>query len=405
MSKMQKIFLGVFVVLLGLLVYAEATKPTPISWFPSYNSADKIPYGTYVLHDLVSDSFQNFESLERPPFEVLERDTVKGNYLFINNYINFEEAELNRMLAWIEKGNAAFVSAHSFGYRLLDTLQLEINTKYDVNQLGTEPILNLTHPSLKAPKPYHINRDLAVTYFDKIDTLRHTVLGLSQVYRDTLSLRDSLVNFIQVPFGEGQLYLHTQPESFTNYFLLEEERNPSYTANALSYLDSATPLYWDRYYKSGKRIDVSPLRMILGNKYLKWAYYFVLIGILLFVLFEGKRKQRSIPIQPPVTNRSYMYTRTIAGMFFDKKEYDGIAKKQIALFNEFIRTRLRVPTEQRNSHFYKAVAGRSGNTLEDTKKLFTFIEKVEKQQHTSKEELQKLYQELREFKTKLDGKS
>ena len=162
--------------------------------------------------------------------------------------------------------------------------------------------------------------------------------------------------------------------------------------------------FWDNYYRSGKHIDISPLRVLLSNKYFKWAYYFVLIGVLLFIIFEGRRKQRSIPIVQPLTNKTYEYTRTIAGMYLDKNETHLIAQKQIALFLEFIRTRLRVPTENRNERFYKAVAERSGSTHRDTLKLFTFIEKVNNQTNTSKEELLKLYQEIKEFKKKTDGK-
>ena len=137
---------------------------------------------------------------------------------------------------------------------------------------------------------------------------------------------------------------------------------------------------------------------------MKWAYYFILIGVLLFVLFEGKRKQRYIPIVEPPKNRTYEYTRTISGMYLDKKDYDSVAKKQIALFFEYIRIQLRTPTEQQNSRFFTAVAGKTGNTVEDTKKLFTFIDKVRNQHETSKEELQKLYNDIQVFKTKANGK-
>ena len=391
--------------MLAGLVYMEATKAQPVNWFPSYSKEDKIPLGTYVLHDLLKESFkENFIEKDLPPFEVLQEDSLKGTYLFINNEIEFDKTELDSLMHWAEKGNTVFVSANYLGEKLLDTLNLEMSTEVNVEKIGTEPLLKLVNEKFATQKPFHIKKDLAVRYFSEIDTLSQTVLGVSGGFIDSLKIKNPRVNFIKVPMGKGQIFLHLQPEIFSNFFLLSEN-NAIHTTQVLSYLNDGEILYWDNYYRSGKHIDISPLRVLLNNKYFKWAYYFVLIGVLLFIIFEGRRKQRSIPIVQPLTNKTYEYTRTIAGMYLDKKENHLIAQKQIALFLEFIRTRLRVPTENINERFYKAVAERSGNTSKDTLKLFTFIEKVNNQGNTSQEELLKLYQEIKEFKKKTDGKS
>ncbi len=391
--------------MVAALVYLEATKPQPVNWFPSYSSEDKIPLGTYVLHDLLKDKFkEKILDISQPPFEELRDTLLSGTYLFINNYLVFDESEFDRLYRWVERGNTVFVSANYHSKALLDTLQLKMENAWLPNRIGTEPMLNLKNRELAAKEPYHIKRDFLVRYFSEIDTLSQTVLGVSQAYNDTLEITKPLVNFIKAPIGNGSFYIHNQPEIFSNYFLLSEE-NVNHTQNVLSYINNGNEIFWDKHYKAGKRVNISPLYILLNNKYLKWAYYFVLTGTLLFVLFEGKRKQRSIPVIKPLTNKTYEYTRTISGMYLDKRDSHEIAKKQIALFFEFIRTRLRIPTEHSNSRFFTAVAARSGNTLEDTKKLFTFIEKVQHQHTTSQEELLKLNREITTYKNKLDGKS
>lgn len=383
----------------------EANKKQPINWFPSYSKLDKIPLGTYVLHDLMKESFnENFEEKDEPPFEVLQNSSFNGTYFFVNDEINFDKTELDSLLNWVEKGNTLFVSANYVGKKLLDTLKLEISTEANIETIGTEPLLKLVNEKYATRPPFHIKKDLPVRYFSKIDTASQSVLGVSGGYIDSLKIKEPRINFIQAPIGKGQILLHLQPEVFSNFSLLSEN-NATHTAQVLSYINHDETVYWDNYYKSGKHIDISPLRVLLNNKYFKWAYYFVLIGALLFIIFEGRRKQRSIPIVKPLTNKTYEYTRTIAGMYLDKKENHLIAKKQIALFLEFIRTRLRVPTENTNERFYKTVAERSGNTQEDTLNLFTFIEKINNQNNTSEEELLKLYQEIKEFKKNTDGKS
>lgn len=405
MTKLQKIVLFTVLSLLALLVYVEVTKPQPINWFQSYSRMDKIPWGTYVLHDLLDEKLNaTFIETNRPPFEVLEDSTVKGTYFFVNNNVSIYGDELKKLLRWTEKGNTVFIASHSFSREFLDTLFLETKSQYSLNTLGIQPMMELVNENLKTTKPYLIARDLRINTFVALDTLTQTVLGNTEVYNDTLIIKDPQPNFVKAPFGEGEVYLHLQPEVFTNYFLLEEQ-NLGYTEGVLGYINPNETFYWDNHYKSGKPIETSPLYILLNNKYLKWAYYFMLIGALLFVLFEGKRKQRKIPIILPPTNKTFEYTRTIAGMYYDQKDYKAISEKQIALFMEYIRTRLRIPTEQLNTRFFTQVAARSGNTLEDTKAIFTYMERVQHMPSIAPDTLLKLNKEITTYKQKTDGKS
>ena len=405
MTRIQKYIFAGFLLLIGVFVYVEANKPEPVNWFPSYHNQDKIPLGTHVIYELMQDVFsENLQEISRPPYEVLQDSTIVGTYLFVNNYIPLDKVELEKILDWVSKGNNVFVSAHSVGSEFMDTLKLSTERAVLFNKIETQPLLNLTNKKLKGETPYHIERNLDIRYFEEIDTLSQTVLGVTQAYNDTLKITQPLVNFIKSPFGRGTFFIHNQPEIFSNYFLLQKN-NSKYTESVLSYLNNGQKILWDKHYKSGKRVNISPLHLLFSNKYLKWAYYFVLIGTLLFVLFEGKRKQRSIAVLNPQTNKTFEYTQTISGMYLAKKKHHEIAKKQIILFFEFIRTRLRVPTENMNSRFFTAVAARSGNTLDDTKELFTFIEKVQHQEDTSQEELLKLNRKITHYKNKIDGKS
>lgn len=384
--------------MIAALVYMEATKPQPINWFPSYDKADKIPLGTFVAHTLMEDAFgNNFEETTLPPFEFLKDNSIHGTYLFVNNEITFDEIEMDSLFDWVSKGNTLFISSNYLGEKLLDSLNLEMKTEVKVSQIQSEPILKLVNKSIASEKTYHIKKNFPIRYFSKIDTLAHTVLGVSGVYDNSPNIENPRINALRIPMQKGMIFLHTQPEVFSNFFLLEGN-NSDYTSALLSYVNNDKTLYWDNYYRSGKHINISPLRVLLNNKFFKWAYYFVLIGVFLFIIFEGRRKQRSIPIVKPLTNKTYEYTQTIAGMYLDRNEYHAIAQKQIVLFLEFIRTKLRLPTETLNPRFYKAVAERSGNTLEDTSNLFTLIEKINTQKNTDKDELMKLYRKIADFK-------
>lgn len=405
MSKLYKILLGCFIAILALLVYTEATRPEPINWFPSYHPTAKIPLGTYALYTLLEEEKGTlFENYERPPFEILDDTTLQGIYFFINENISFDKKELNKLMNFAQRGNDIFIAGGYISGPLMDTLKLKIQRDFLLSKTETKPLSELVNPKLKNQNPYLLDKNLGVYFFKEIDTLHHTVLGVSQVYNDTLKVTNPKPNYIKAPVGKGAFYIHLQPEYFTNYGLVAQNTK-KYVEGALAYINTNKPIFWDNYYKDGKSVDYSPLRVILSSKYLRWSYYFALIAIGLFVVFDGKRKQRSIPIIKPLTNKTVAFTETIASMYFDKKEYQKIAEKQIQLFLEYIRTQLRIPTEKIDKRFMQSVAARSGNSFEDTKALFTFIEKIKELKNTSSTEVEKLYKDITSFKQKNYGTS
>ncbi|MEX0996708.1 MAG: DUF4350 domain-containing protein [Flavobacteriaceae bacterium] len=404
MSNFQKIAFVFFLVLIGLLVYVEATKPVPVNWYPSYNKNDKIPLGTFVLHDLLKQHFQeNLIDVDNPPYLFLQNEASVGTYVFINNYLGFDEVELESLLTWTAQGNTLFLSANSYSKNLLDTLGLDMKNFFFYDRFQTQPVLSLVDKNQKPAASVHIERNLRVSYFNSIDTLTNRVLGFSQAFEEEETSKTPEVNFLKVPFEKGQIFFYNQPEIFTNFILLDSSKN-TLSAKVLSYINSDGFIYWDNYYKTGGRVDVSPLHILFKTRSLKWAYYSLLIGVLLFVIFKGKRKQRPVPVLEPLTNKTFEYTQTISGIYRDTKDNRAILRKITAQFLEYIRIKLRVETNTINSHFYNEVASRSNQESSEIKALFETIKKLENQTLIKDIELIELLNKINELKTKIDGK-
>ena len=406
MSKFQKIALGIFVIVLAVLVYSEANRPEPVNWYPSYNKTDKIPFGTKVFYELLKNKFgSQIIDADLPPYIQLDDTLMTGNYIFINNSLWFDDTETDKILAWVEKGNNLFLSSGNIHKKLSDTLGFNTLIAYNFESFTTKPLFRLTNRNLNSDKVYLFDEETAIVYFDKIDTLNTVVLGETQIYRDTLEMSNPLPNFIKINFGKGAVFVHCFEETFTNYFILHPKNYSEYTENVLAYINDGRPIYLDSYYKTGKPVNISPLRVILLNKHLKWAYYTVLIGCLLFVFFEGKRKQRVVPILTPNTNKTYEYTQTIAGLYLENRDNHEIARKQIALFLEYIRTRHRIPTENLDERFFRQLASVSDNDISTVKLLFEKIKTIRPKTRVTNQELEDLYNHIQEFKNQIDGKS
>ncbi len=401
MGKTYKLLLLSFLLVLGFIFYLEASKPTPINWYPSYANTDKIPLGSLVLFESLQETSFKLEEVNNPPYQFLqEHENLQGNYFFLNNNLFLDKAELKKMLNWVQDGNTLFLAANNFSNALLDTLQLEVKTKRSLNKVKTLPYFNFTHPDLKADKAFAFNRDRELVFFSKIDTSKHKILGLASLALKDDKLKDSLVNFLEAPFGEGKILLHTNPELFSNYFMLSEN-NYRYAKNALAYLSPQKSLFWDNYYKSGKAIQTSPLYILLNNRYLKWAYYTIILGAFLFIYFEGKRKQKSIPVIPALQNRTYEYTRTIAGMYLEHKKHKAIAQKQINQFYAYLREEFRLEINKDNKIDASKIAAQTGVEIELTQKLFNLIDTIVSAQEINQNQLQLLTQTITKFKKQI----
>lgn len=400
MTKTYKIIFGTLIAFTLLLTYLEATEPVPVNWTPSYMPADRIPLGSYVFFESWKNTnTTRIEEVKIPPYEFLNQgEAPDGTYFFLNSGIGFDEDELNDLLAWVEKGNTAFISAYSLGKELLDTLNLETQHYIDKKDFTSRPRLQLVHPSLRRDSSYSFTTDITAVYFSKLDSLHNTVLGTASFGKDSIEQ----VNFIKTGFGKGNIFLHTTPQAFSNYFMLQN-KNWQYAENILAYVDKEKTLFWDNYYKDGKSFYTSPLYVLLSNRELKWAYYIFLLAALLFVLFEGKRKQRAIPVVKPLKNQTYAYTATIGDMYLEQDYSRELGLKKIELFLEFIRTKYRIQTEKIDEGFYENLASASGNSYEDTKELFERITKFKNAEKVSRQEFQDLSQNINAFKRPTNG--
>ena len=395
MGRSYKIILGALLVLLAMLIFLEANQKDPVNWYPSYSITDKIPQGTFVFYESL-EKVAKVEQVNIPPFEFLEDTTTTGTYFFLNASVGIDAAELNKLLKWVEKGNTAVISASYISYPLLDTLKITNDQKIRKNGLENIPQYNFANKDLRSEKYYEFNRDHTLEYFDSLNGKQQKVLGIAKVKDDNSAQNDSLANFVESKFGEGRFLLHSSPQAFTNYFLLDGE-NFEYAEKFLAYLDLQETIYWDNHYKNGKIIHTSPLYILLSNRYFKWAYYFVIIATILFIFFEGKRKQKSIPVVDPLRNQTYDYTRTIAGMYLDQKDYRTIAQKIRDQFFIFLQKEFKINVKEQKN-YRQLIEQQTKISSEEIDLLFDQIKALEVKPSVTKKDIEALNRLIIQFK-------
>ncbi|MFD1063517.1 DUF4350 domain-containing protein [Winogradskyella litorisediminis] len=398
MGKRGKIYITLAILGILALVVFEMTKPKDINWFPSYATHHKIPFGSLVFTEQLQRISDSVIPIDRPPFEYLRKNNIKGTYLFFNNNVNFGKAELERLLKWTSEGNTLVVSSLTFEEKLLDTLNLAMESVNIFDNFENKFEVKLVNPVFETKK-YKFDKASTLFHFNKIDSSKTRVIGVvDKIRKETDTIKNERVNIIKQTWGNGEIILNSFPQAYTNYFILNAP-NQEYTAGLLSYLDISKPIYLDQHYKSGKKFYTSPMYLFLNNPNLKWAYYLVLIGVIFYIIFEGKRKQRAIPIVKPLNNQTVDFTRTIANMYYESSKHSEIAHHKIQHFLEYIRKQMYLDTSTVDANFLKNLAARSNNSIEDTEKLFGYIKRIQEQHTINNIQLERLNSLIENFKS------
>lgn len=391
-QKQDRKYVVVFALSVLLLVTVELAKPTPIDWTLSLQKDDERPYGGLILYDLLDGLFpaSNIKPVDLPPYLVAQNAEETGqNYLFTTGTFAPDPAETDALLAYTARGNTLFVSAYRYTGFFADTLHLETDFVLPSPSLTGEEdslLVNFVNPMLQADTGYLFKGEAAADYFSRFDTSRTTVLGTNS---------EDEANFIRIAWGEGEIYLHTVPLAFSNYYLLYRD-NAAYAYGALSYLPDQDIL-WDEYYKPNRPVAQTPLRFVLQDPALKHAYWVLIALVLLFMIFEAKRRQRTIPVIAPPRNATLEFAKTVGQLYFHHGDHANLAEKKITYFLDYIRTHLRLPTSQIDDAFLGSVAERAGVPEADVRAVFATVEEVQGQKKLSEDALQRLNRQIEAF--------
>ncbi|RZL38125.1 MAG: DUF4350 domain-containing protein [Pedobacter sp.] len=338
--------------LLVLYLVAQYTKPTTVNWTTTYLPEDKIPFGTYILRHHAKDVFPNsVQKVERRSVYEALKNANQGstNYFIITARLNVAELDFKAMRKYMESGNNILIAAFQMDGALEDSLKIELGSDFDFQNKTKYPV-NFTSPYLKRDMDYYFERGIAAQYFREMDTAKAVVLGKKY---------DQHPNLIQYRFGKGSLVLCPNPQLFTNYSLLNENGS-DYVAKVFSYLPQAKTIIWDEYYTRPVANSQSVLRVLFSYDELRWAYYLALIGLVIFVLYEMKRRQRIIPILDPLKNSSVEFAQTIGRVYYQQRNHHDIIEKKISYFLAYLRNKYRIKTTEIDQEFEETLVKITG---------------------------------------------
>ncbi len=371
MGKTVKIYIAILVVLIIAMSLSQQNTKREVDWTPSFNQHHKKPWGTYVLYQELQHilSKTTVKTIHRTAYQELHNHydyNQKSTYLFLNNTISVDKKSIEELLDFTSFGNTTVLIGNNFSSMLKDTLGFETKTAYNpTNTTDKELALYFANTTLN-PKKYFYQKGVEQIYFSKLDSTKTTVLGYNN------NEGNEKINFIKVRFGDGYFLINTQPYAFTNYHVLKEN-HAAYVASVLSYIPDYKELLWDSSVKADKGNNSSYLRFIFSQPALAWAWRLGALGLLIFVVFMAKRRQRIIPILKPLENTSIAFAKTIGELYYEEGETQDIVQKKITYFLNFIRERYALDTTKIDAKFADKLHLKSGVPKEEVNHLINLI--------------------------------
>ena len=403
------IILSVVLALLVLLFYWLMGPNKRFQWFESYRFDSDQPYGVMFLHKLLegyrpgADVVVNKQPLSKAFLDV--DDYKKTDYVFVGQNIFLDEQSKASLIRFLEGGGDAFITSRATPVALLEAVYTgECGVPLSMEPDFSDSVeVNLFHPALKTRETiryaYHFmgeDRPYLWNEFDEAafcdSATRLVPLGY---------YNDDRINFVKIRVGAGNLYLHSNPLLFTNYFLVRPEAR-DYAGAVFSHL-KGRDLIWDEYSKipyfgDGSAYN-SPLYYIMQQPSLKYAWWLLLVAVIFYLIFAGKRRQKPIPITEPKTNTSLEFVNLISRLHHNNANHLDMAHKKMRYFLYFVRSKYGIHAEHFKDEHIRKLAEKSKVDYRQVEAIFLQYDLIEEKFHHNIEanRLVDLYESIENF--------
>lgn len=428
---------GLIVVLLIIYLAFLRTNTPSFIWSETYIESSDQPFGTSVMSELLEGYFpgKKFEKASNDLAEQLSATTgVHKNYVFIGQYPYYTDSVFDILKSFVSNGNDAFLALNQLPENLSSEILLQTedgvltqDTVYYIDNFGDSAFyleenyaedayafstfstskigLNFFEAGFNRDSSYIFQLEIAeeiVTYdwnyflpeFQK-SIVNYQALG--SIYSP------NFCDLIKVPYGSGNFYIHCNPIVFSNYFQVEKN-NIEYTSKVLSYLKPGD-IIWDEYSKTtynhgslnNNQQEEGPLKFILSQTSLRWAWYVMLLALFLFIGFRTKRTQQSIPVLEPNENKSLEFVQTIGRMYYIRKNHKQLAQQKMKLFLHFINEKYQLATHTADEGFIQKLVMKSEIGASSIQAIFKHAKYIDNTDDVTSNDLIELHKLLEYF--------
>ena len=360
MNKNYKLFGIISIIVVVLFVLLRLGQPEKTDWRRNYDLREKTPFGLFVFNKEVNHLFKkNVKHTDLSAYDFYKINNKKPhNILIIQSEIDLES--WFKILQNVDSGSDAMIISDYFHPDIADSLGF--NSDY-INYTG-ENIIKLTDRKLK--KDSIILEEYSSEQGFPFIKKEHEILG-------NFEEGEGKANFIKINHGKGHLYLHSEPIFLTNFYLLKKG-NEKYAQDVFSYLPNRETIWFSGSNKTEEESG-SAMRFIYSKPALKYAWFLFLGALILFAIFNAKRKQRIIPIVEPLKNKSVEFVKSIGNLYMQEGDFHDMMAKKAQYFLHRVRMELLIDTQNLDENFAHLLHLKTGKSKEKISEAIDYIKR------------------------------
>jgi hypothetical protein len=364
----------------------------------SFSYKDKKPGGCYVFYKVLSEFYSSELKpliVTKPFASTYKKDKDLGSgynlYVLVSKNLYATTQDVTDMISFVTAGNQLFLAVSNPDSSLLSQLDLTVKMDSSYSYLVSSE-QHYINPLLAPDTVFQRNGLPGGRYFDLMDTSKTTILGTDYKSRP---------NFVRVSVGNGSVVFSLQPSVVTNYFLMHD-KNITSLERELSYSNYYQDhVYWDEFYKyqdyRQSDNDFSEWQVLMRYPAMRWAVWLGVLLMVMYILFEGKRRQRIIPDKPVLANNSMEFVNALGQLYYHQHDNGNLGRKIVQQWLEFIRTRYYLNTSYLNDNFTNTLAHKSGIPLETVRTILESIHHIQMSDQVSDDELNRFYKNIQAF--------
>lgn len=346
--KLNRWFVVGILVFLVVMFIVELQLPKNFSWNPTFRHADKQPFGCYLFDDLMSATMpKGYSVTDSSLFQLAQDSTERRGVLVVADRLNLIPAEMNAVLRMARNGSHVMLVAHGLGMFAEDTLGVDVRGGFESFDLQNFVKFNKERETMKwksrtlgyQPRNYAVFHPLVTSHFRVEKNTKHDTIG-KPIDQQAFN-KDDYPLVVTFRHGKGFITFASVPLLFTNYAVVDEDeqhrKTIGFTLRCLSPLKQLPVVRTEAYCPSHDPAEQSPLRYFISQPPLRWAIYVAMIGALLFLIFEGRRRQRIIPVVKAPENHSLEFVRLMGTLYYHSRERRSLVVRKWTYFAEELR--------------------------------------------------------------------
>ncbi|MEI7487386.1 MAG: DUF4350 domain-containing protein [Chryseobacterium sp.] len=362
MNKTFKIYAVIFILVMVILALLEVNKKEVTDWRKNFDTNEKSPFGLFVFDHEAKDLFKNkLKKIDQTPYDYYNSHKKEShNILVVETEIDTES--WNKILDQVSNGSDAMLIVSQIPKEVSDSIGY-----YDSEiSFADENVLKLTD------KKYQ-NDFIKLDKFPSGRGFSYIKPQVEVLGKTVENNNSDQANFIKIKFGKGNIYVHCEPLFMTNYYLLKSG-NIKYAQDVFSYLDDKETLW---FVESNAKVSRFFMRFILSNPALKYAWWVFLGGLVLFIFFNAKRKQRIVPIIEPLKNTSVDFVKSIGNLYLQEGDFHDMMAKKGQYFLNKVRMDFLIDTQNLDGEFAKKLQLKTGKPIEMINEAINLIKKAQ----------------------------